>query len=97
MLRGEGALPAKELLALVEPVEGVLRAVISGEVQFGKPRRCLSRSAVADWLGGAKQRGLGRPVSMAAARGVPRRAGGIAELQSGCRRVSSRCVDGWRR
>ena len=96
-LQGEGALFAKELLALVESVEGVLRVVISGEVQFGKPRRCLSRSVVANWLRGAQQRGLGHLVSMAPTREVPRRAGGIAELQSGRWRFSSRRVNGWRR
>jgi hypothetical protein len=44
-VRGEGALPSEELLALVEPVEGVLDAVVRGEVELGV--------AWGGWAGGA--------------------------------------------
>lgn len=49
----------------------------------GDTRRCLSRSAVADWLGGAKQRGLGRPVSMAAAVECPAKPEGSPNCRVG--------------
>ena len=39
-IRSKRPLPSKELLALVEPVEGVLRVVVSGEIQFGEARGC---------------------------------------------------------
>jgi hypothetical protein len=34
-VRRESTLPLEELLALVVPVEGVLRAVVGGELEFG--------------------------------------------------------------
>ena len=47
-------LPPEELLALVEPVEGVLSTIVSGEVNLGESWRRLSLTAMALRLGGAE-------------------------------------------
>ena len=90
-IRSERPLPSKELLALVEPVEGVLGVVVGGEVDLGEPRRCLGRSAVSSWLRGAEQRGRWRLVGVL--RVGTRGAGWPAELRERCRLFWSRGVD----
>ena len=53
-VRCERPLPPEELLALVEPVEGVLGAVVGGEGELGEARRCLSMTAVSVRLCGTE-------------------------------------------
>ena len=52
-LRRGCALPAEELVTLVEPVKRVVGAVVCGEVDLGEPGRLLVWRTLAHCLGGA--------------------------------------------
>ena len=105
-VRRERPLSPEELLTLVEPVEGVLGAVIGGEVKLGEARRCLSMTAVSVRLGGMEQQrgwrwsgvhmwsvGKWWPVEASM---ETRGAGGPVVRQGGRRLVRGHGVD-WRR
>jgi hypothetical protein len=45
-VRRESTLPPEELLALVEPVEGVFQAIVGGELKFGVAERRRGSAAM---------------------------------------------------
>jgi hypothetical protein len=55
-VRRESTLPIEELLALVEPVEGALRAVVGGELEFGIAGRHRGSAAMDVWLSAGRGR-----------------------------------------
>jgi hypothetical protein len=57
-------LPTDELLALVEPVEGVLRAIVGGELEFGIAGRRRGRATMNVWVS-AGRGGAAKPEEVA--------------------------------
>jgi hypothetical protein len=82
-VRREDTLPTEELLALVEPVEGVLRAVVGGEFELGVAWGCRGSAAM--------------DVRLSAGRGGDREARGCGVRVGRPLLVPGRRIDRWRR